>query len=92
MAYSSSSNPAYLLVPRAAGGAGALWGYVAGTTDTLADIAATGYFSNAAALGAKAKDFILVSATTGSTTFNVGMFTSVVASSAGTVSFAGGST
>lgn len=91
MAY-SSTNPPYLLVPRAAGGAGALWGYLS-TADSLATIAGSGYFTNGHALGMKVRDFVLAAGATSSTAIGpVGFVTTVTASSAATVSFATTST
>lgn len=88
----SSSNPPYLLVPRAAGGAGALWGYLS-TVDSLATIAGAGYFADGFSRGMKVRDFILAAGATSSTAIGpVGFVTAVVASSAATVSFATTST
>lgn len=88
MAY-STTNPPYLLVPRAAGGAGAFWGYNSTNADTLGTIATTGYFSDAFQRGMKANDFIIVTATTA---FGIGKVVSV-SSTAGTVlTFASSST
>jgi hypothetical protein len=91
MAYASTAGP-HLLVASIGNRSPNLWGYNPGSTDSLAQIAASNFFSNGAALGMKVRDFVLVSATTGSTTFGVGYVTTVNASSAATVTFGAGTT
>lgn len=90
MAY-SSTNPPHLLVASVGNRTPNLWGY-SGSTESVAQIAASGFFANGHALGMKVRDFVLVSATTGSTTFGVGYVHSVAASSAASVTFAAGTT
>lgn len=56
MAY-STSNPPRLLVPQFTG-AGSIWAYR--STDPIATVDGANYFTNAAALGMKAGDMVLV--------------------------------
>lgn len=93
MAYSSTGNPAYLLVSRVGGARGAVWGYT--SNDSIASVAASGYVANGAALGMKVGDIVHVtqlSTADAYTAHATGRVSSVTASSAATVVFAATST
>jgi hypothetical protein len=92
MAYSSTNGPA-LISQRFGGGGGGEWSYL--STHTAAAVAASGFFTNGAALGMKVGDGIRsVQLTTAGayTAFANGIVTSVTASSAATVVFSATST
>jgi len=92
MAYSTTA-PAYLLVPKVAGGGGSIWGY--SSTDSIAQQAAAGFVSNGAALGMKIGDVFFgtsISTAGAYIAHSHGRVSAVTASSAATIVFASSST
>lgn len=92
MAYSTTA-PAYLLVPKVAGGPGSIWGY--SSTDSIAQQAAANFFANGAALGMKVGDVMLATVISTAGAYighSNGRVSAVNASSAATVTFVSSST
>jgi hypothetical protein len=98
MAYSSTTfgdNPAFLLVPKVAGGplGGSVWGYQ--STHTIAAVAASSFFSDGARLGMKVGDVVHVtqiSTAYAYTAHATGRVSAVTAGAGATVVFAATST
>lgn len=80
MAYSSTNPPC--LTSQRLGGGMAIWTYK--STDAIATVAGTSYFSNADALGMKVYDVVLV-VNTASTLTSVATVVSVTSGAGGTV-------
>lgn len=82
MAYSTSNPP--MLVSSGLGGAGKKWTYE--STDSLADVLASGYFTNGDELGMDEGDEITIKDTTAKKTYANYSVSTVVANGAATVS------
>jgi hypothetical protein len=89
----SSTLPPFNLAPRVGGGPGNLWGY--NSSDSVATVAGSSYFSNGAALGLKVGDrmHVVQLSTAGAfTAHGFGVVSAVTAGAGASVTFAATST